>query len=155
MRIRLLVVAGRPPAWAEAAFAEYAKRLPPALKLEAPRLPLARGHARDPARAIAEEGRRLLDAVGANEIVVALDERGEPWSTAELARQLKTWQAAGRDVAFLIGGPDGLAPACRERADSVWSLSALTLPHALVRVMLVEQIYRAVSLNAGHPYHRA
>ncbi|MGH8161488.1 MAG: 23S rRNA (pseudouridine(1915)-N(3))-methyltransferase RlmH [Gammaproteobacteria bacterium] len=155
MRVRLLTVSGRPPAWAEAAFREYAKRLPPALKFTAPRIPLARGHARDARRAMAGEGARLLAALTPEETVVALDERGESWTTTVLARRLKSWQMSRRDVAFLVGGPDGLAPACRERADLAWSLSALTLPHALVRVLVAEQLYRAVSLNAGHPYHRA
>lgn len=155
MRIRLLAVSGRPPRWAEAACGEYAKRLPPTLALEAPRIALARGHGRDPVRAVAAEGERLLAAVAPKDTVVALDERGERWTTAEFARRFRAWQAAGRDIAFLIGGPDGLAPACLARADAHWALTPLTLPHALVRVLVVEQIYRAVSLNAGHPYHRA
>lgn len=155
MRIRLLAVAGRPPRWAEAAFEEYAGRLPPALALQAPRIALARGHDRDPTRAVAAEGERLLAAIAARDRVVALDERGERWTSTGFARRLRDWQAEGRDVAFLIGGPDGLAPACLARADARWALSPLTLPHALVRVLLAEQIYRAMSLNAGHPYHRS
>ncbi len=155
MRIRLLAVSGRPPHWAEMAFADYAKRLPPALGLEAPRIALARGHDRDPARAVAAEGERLLAAIAAKDTVVALDERGERWTTAGFARRLRDWQVAGADIALLVGGPDGLAATCLARADMRWSLSPLTLPHALVRVLVAEQIYRAVSLNAGHPYHRA
>lgn len=155
MRIRVLAVAGRPPRWAEAAFSEYARRLPQALKLEAPLLPLARGHAGDRARAVAVEGEQLLAMLGARDTVIALDERGEPWNTVELAARLRDWEAAGADVALLVGGPDGLAAACRARADAVWSLSALTLPHALVRVVVAEQLYRAWSLNRGHPYHRS
>lgn len=154
MRIRLLAAAARPPHWAEAAFADYARRLPPALKLQSSLLPLARGHGDDPARARAEEGARMLAALARGETVIALDERGEAWSTATLAARLRAWEAGGRDVALLVGGPDGLAEPCRERADALWSLSPLTLPHALVRVVLAEQLYRAWSLNHGHPYHR-
>lgn len=155
MKVRLLVVAGKPPRWAQVAFDEYAKRLPAALKFEAPRIALAKGHGDDWRRAREEEGRRLLDRIGDRERVVALDERGKAWSTTDFAGRLANWQASGDDVALLLGGPDGLAPACIERADACWSLSALTLPHALVRVLVAEQLYRAVSLNANHPYHRA
>lgn len=155
MRIRLLAVSNRPPRWAEAAFAEYAKRLPPALKLEAPLIALARGHGRKSERALVDEGARMLAAIGSEDHVVALEERGESWNTASLARRLAGWQARGEDLALLVGGPDGLAPACLARADARWSLSSLTLPHALVRVLLAEQLYRAMSLNAGHPYHRS
>jgi 23S rRNA (pseudouridine1915-N3)-methyltransferase len=155
MRVRLLAVSGKPPRWAQSAFDEYAKRLPAALKFEASRIALAKGHGDDWRRAREEEGRRLLARIGDRERVIALDERGESWSTSDFARRLADWQASGDDVALLVGGPDGLAPACLERTDACWSLSALTLPHALVRVMVAEQLYRAVSLNAGHPYHRA
>lgn len=155
MRIRLIAVGRRPPRWAEDAFSEYARRLPRALKLEAPLLPLARGHGGDPAHAVADEGARMLAVLAGREIVIALDERGEAWNTAALAARLRSWEAAGGDVALLAGGPDGLAPVCRERADALWSLSPLTLPHALVRVIVAEQLYRAWSLNQGHPYHRS
>lgn len=154
MRLRLIAVGGRPPAWAGAAVAEYLRRLPVALKLEIVLLPLARGHERNPARAVAAEGQRILARLAPRDAVIALDARGGAWSTGELAQHLHAWQSAGTDVSLLAGGPDGLSPACRERAEASWSLSALTLPHALVRVIVVEQIYRAVSLNAGHPYHR-
>lgn len=152
MRIRLLAVGRRPPRWAEAAFAEYARRLPAALKLESAFIAPGRGSDAD--RAKGEECDRLLGALAAGDLAVALDERGEAWTTRDLAGRLRRWQAEGRDVAFLVGGAAGLAPKCLERADLHWSLSALTLPHALVRVLLAEQVYRAVSINAGHPYHR-
>ncbi len=154
MRLRLIVVGGRPPGWARAAVADYLRRLPVALKLEMVRLPLARGHERNPARAVVAEGQRMLARLAPRDAVISLDGCGDAWSTGDLARRLRAWQSAGTDVALLVGGPDGLASACRERADARWSLSALTLPHALVQVIVVEQIYRAVSLNAGHPYHR-
>lgn len=155
MHIRLLAVGRRPPRWAEEAFSEYARRLPAAFGLDARLIAPARGHGNDVERARADEGQRLLAALGARDHVVALDERGTGWSTGALAKRLAAWEMGGRDVALLIGGADGLAPTCLERADQCWSLSPLTLPHALVRVLVVEQLYRAWSLNAGHPYHRA
>lgn len=155
MRIRLLAIGGRPPRWAQDAFAEYARRLPRALGFDAPLFSPGRGRGTDPARARSAECRRLLAAVAPREQVVALDERGKAWTTRDLAARLGRWQAAGADVAFLVGGADGLAADCLARADLCWSLSRLTLPHALVRVLVAEQIYRATSINAGHPYHRA
>lgn len=97
----------------------------------------------------------MLAALGPRDHVVALDERGTAWSTRTLAKHLAAWEMGGRDVTLLIGGADGLAPACLERAGEHWSLSPLTLPHALARVLVAEQLYRAWSLNTGHPYHRA
>lgn len=155
MRLRLLAVGNPPPSWAAQAFSEYASRLPPSLKLEASLIPLARGHGAAAARAVATEGARLLAAVPVRTHVVALTETGEAWSTRALAARLGQWLATGIDVVLMAGGPDGLAPACLERADERWSLSSLTLPHALVRVVVAEQLYRAWSLNARHPYHRA
>lgn len=155
MRIRLLAVGRRPPRWADDAVAEYLKRLPGALGVEPRLLAPARGHGGDVARARDDEGRRLLAACGARDRIIALDERGEGWSTPDLARRLREWEVDGRDVDLLIGGADGLADACRQRAETSWSLSPLTLPHALVRVVVAEQLYRAWSINAGHPYHRA
>ncbi len=155
MRIRLLAVGRRPPRWAEDACAEYFKRLPAALGVESRMIPPARGHAGDVARARDEEGRRLLGACAPDDRVVALDERGTGWSTLELARRLREWERDARDVDLLVGGADGLSAACLERADARWCLSPLTLPHALVRVVVAEQLYRAWSVNAGHPYHRA
>lgn len=155
MHIRLLAVGRRPPRWADEAFAGYAKRLPRAFGFEAPLLAPARGHASDAGRARDEEGARLLAALGPRDRVVALDERGTPWSTRELAAELAGWERDGRDVALLVGGADGLSATCVERAERRWSLSNLTLPHAMVRVLVAEQLYRAWSLNAGHPYHRA
>ena len=96
----------------------------------------------------------MLARIGSGHWVIALDVKGRSWSTPKLAQQLAAWQMDGRDVDLLVGGPDGLGEACRKRADQSWSLSALTLPHPLVRVLLVEQLYRAWSINQGHPYHR-
>lgn len=108
----------------------------------------------DSHRALQTEGRRMLAAIPSGAWVVALDERGQQWSSAELSERLVDWQQRGRDVAMLVGGPDGLASCCRERAHVTWALSRLTLPHALVRVVVAEQLYRAWSILANHPYHR-
>lgn len=156
MRIHFLAVGQRVPAWVEQGYHEFARRLPPECRLLLTEIPAARRtKTTDPARARAVECERLLAAAPRGAYAVALDVRGSPWSTAQLAARLGEWLQGGRDVALLVGGPDGLAPACVDRAEAVWSLSALTLPHALVRIVVAEQIYRAWTLYVGHPYHRA
>ena len=161
MKIVLAAVGTRMPGWVDEAFHDYARRLPPACRLVLREAPTAHrgGTVRKGAAAVAasvrREGEGLLRAVPSGARVVALDERGAAWSTADLAGQLARWAADGRDTALLAGGPDGLAPACRDRADLTWSLSRLTFPHALVRVIVAEQIWRAWSLLHRHPYHRA
>lgn len=143
------------PGWVETACAEYQKRLPPALKLQLRELPLApRGKASAPADAIRRESEALLAACPVNAQLVALDVTGKLLDTPALAEHLAHWQAAGRDLAFAIGGPDGFHPMVRERADFRWSLSPLTLPHPLARVLLFEQIYRAHTILTKHPYHK-
>ncbi|MEZ5560870.1 MAG: 23S rRNA (pseudouridine(1915)-N(3))-methyltransferase RlmH [Pseudomonadales bacterium] len=154
MKIRLLAVAARPPGWVVEGFTDYARRLPRELPLELVEIaPVARKNAA-PDRAMAAEGQRILNKIGSDDWVVALDVRGESCSTEQLARKLESWRMQGRNVAILIGGADGLDPACLARADERLSLSAMTLPHALVRVVIAEQLYRAWSVLAGHPYHR-
>ncbi|MFW6092994.1 MAG: 23S rRNA (pseudouridine(1915)-N(3))-methyltransferase RlmH [Pseudomonadota bacterium] len=154
MRIRLISVGRRPPEWVSAGFSEYARRLPRELRLELIEVaPGARGK-RGSARGRELEGQRLLSQLGDDDWVVALDERGKTWSTLGLAERLDDWRMQGRDVAFLVGGADGLDECCLGRADHVLSLSAMTLPHLLVRVVLAEQIYRAWTVLTGHPYHR-
>mgnify|MGYP001765280659 FL=1 len=144
------------PGWVESGYQEYAKRLPPECALHLVEIePGHRGKGASVEIARREEGGRLLAALPKGVQVIALDERGRAWSTAELSRQLAAWLAEGRDLALLVGGPEGLDPTCRERADRLWSLSPLTFPHPLVRVILAEQLYRAWSLLTGHPYHRA
>jgi 23S rRNA (pseudouridine1915-N3)-methyltransferase len=158
MRLRLIALGNRMPAWVEAGFNEYARRLRGAWRLELIELPLARrasGGSGRTAGAKAEEGQRVLAALSTRDFIVPLDEHGVEPSSAELARWLEERRAAGRDLAFIIGGPDGLADGVLERAHFRWSLSRLTLPHGLARVLLAEQLYRAASLLAGHPYHRA
>jgi len=144
------------PGWIDTGYREYAKRLPPECSLSL--LEIAPGHhgkGGSPEVARREEGARLLAALPKGVRVIALDGRGRAWSTEELADTLASWLADGRDLALLVGGPEGLAEACIERADGIWSLSPLTFPHPLVRVILAEQLYRAWSILQGHPYHRA
>lgn len=143
------------PGWVQSGYNEYAKRLPGELHLELVEVALAARRKNEaPQRAIANEGEAMLKAIGQGDRVVALDVKGKPWGTDQLARNLRDWQGSGDNFSLLIGGPDGLAPSCIERANISWSLSALTLPHPLVRIILIEQLYRAWSINAGHPYHR-
>jgi 23S rRNA (pseudouridine1915-N3)-methyltransferase len=155
MILRILAVGTRMPGWVTEGFKEYAKRLPPELKTELLELPLGRrGKSQPAAKAIDREGAAMIKAIGDGEGVVALDVGGKAWSTEKLAAQLRGWQESGRNYNLLIGGPDGLAPQCLARAEQTWSLSPLTLPHPLVRIVLIEQLYRAWSINAGHPYHK-
>ncbi len=143
------------PGWVEAGYREYEKRLPGECALRLHEVPLGkRGKGADLRRAVRDEGERMLAAVPRDCLVLALDVGGRAWSTEQLAGQLGDWMASGRDLALLVGGPEGLAPSCLERADGRWSLSPLTLPHPLVRVLVAEQLYRAWSILRNHPYHR-
>ncbi len=156
MRVTIIAASNRQPAWVGAAFEDYAKRLGRSLTLALTEIPLAKRSAALPVeRLLASEGERMLAALPKGARVVALDERGAQWSTADLVRRLEVWLGTGAPVALLIGGPDGLASACLERADEHWALSRLTLPHGIVRVVVAEALYRAWAVRAGHPYHRA
>lgn len=156
MKCRLLAAGTRLPAWVNEGFHDYQRRLRSPLTLELIEIPLATRRAtEDPQRAISREGDAMLAALKPGDHVVALDVPGRLMSTVQVGAWLNERLREGRPLAFLIGGPDGLSASCRERADQAWSLSPLTLPHALVRVVVAEQLYRAVSLLAGHPYHRA
>lgn len=155
MRLRLIAVGTRPPAWVRQAYEQYTRRLGPRLKVDLLEIePGSRSPGKSPARAVEAEGRRILSQVREREFVVALDEGGRELTTRVLADWLAARMQAGRDVALLIGGPDGLAAPVLARADLTLSLSRLTLPHALVRVVVAEQLYRALSILSHHPYHR-
>ncbi|MGH8328184.1 MAG: 23S rRNA (pseudouridine(1915)-N(3))-methyltransferase RlmH [Steroidobacteraceae bacterium] len=155
MRVRVIAVGTRPPAWVREAYADYTRRLGSRLKVALVEIePGPRSAGQSPRKAIEAEARKLMTALRPDEWVVSLDERGTQMSTRELADWLAGRMQEGRDLAFLIGGPDGFAPEVLARSDSSLSLSRLTLPHALVRVVLAEQLYRAVSIMARHPYHR-
>ncbi|HHJ16757.1 MAG TPA: 23S rRNA (pseudouridine(1915)-N(3))-methyltransferase RlmH [Gammaproteobacteria bacterium] len=156
MQINLVAVGTRMPAWVNEGYQEYARRLPRECALKLTEIPLARRARATPvARAVDEEGKHMLAAVAPRQLAVALDVKGRAWSTEQLAGQLQGWLQDGRNVSLLVGGPDGLAPACLERAEQRWSLSTLTLPHPLVRVLLAEQLYRAWTILNNHPYHRS
>lgn len=156
MKCRLIAAGTRLPDWVNSGFREYQKRLRTPLVLELHEISVATRSAGDsPLRAVQREGADMLAAVGQDDYVVALEIAGKSMSTEQLSAWLAERLRDARPLALLIGGPDGLAPPCRDRADQAWSLSALTLPHALVRVIVAEQIYRSMSFLAGHPYHRA
>ena len=156
MKCKLIAAGTRLPDWVNAGFREYQKRLRTPLSLDLIEIPVgARRPGEDPQRAVLREGAAMLAALGRDDHVVALEVTGRSMSTAEVSAWLAERLRDARPLALLIGGPDGLAEACRQRANQSWSLSPLTLPHALARVVLAEQLYRAMSLLAGHPYHRA
>lgn len=155
MRIRLLAVGTRMPGWVEEGYADFAKRLSGDISLELVEITAGkRLKATDLARVKEQEGEALLAALRPQERVIALDVLGRQLATEDLAATLKDWQVDGRPAALLVGGPEGLSRAVLERADEKWSLSRLTLPHPLVRIVVAEQLYRAWSLLKGHPYHR-
>ena len=156
MKCRLIAAGTRLPDWINAGVHDYQKRLKKPISLEVVEIAVAgRGLVANAERAMHKEGEAMLSALGKEDFVVALEITGRAMSTPDLAAWLTARMRGGGNVAFLIGGPDGLAEGCRQRAKLSWSLSPLTFPHALVRVILAEQIYRAASLIAGHPYHRA
>lgn len=143
------------PGWASKAYEDYARRLPRECRLELVEIPLGERHASgDPKRAIAAEDKRMARAINHDDETIALTIDGKAWSTDTLARDLRAWMADGRDRALLIGGPDGLGPDALAAAQQHRSLSALTLPHPLIRVIVAEQLFRAHSILTGHPYHR-
>lgn len=154
MKIRLIAVGQRPRGWVAAGFDEYARRLPRENQLLLVEVPAGDDKTR-PERLRARQGERLMRQLGRNDWVVALDGDGEACSTHEFAQKLDHWRMLGRDVALLVGGADGLDEACLGRADEVVSLSRMTFPHELVRIVVAEQIYRAWTLLTGHPYHRS
>jgi 23S rRNA (pseudouridine1915-N3)-methyltransferase len=155
MKLNLLAVGTKMPAWVSEGYQEYAKRLPRECSLHLQEIaPAKRGKSGSATQWIKEESERLLASIPDNHHVIALDVKGKSWTTEQLASQLENWQADGRDVTLLIGGPDGMSDECLQRADQRWSLSALTLPHPLVRIVMAEQLYRAWTVTQNHPYHR-
>ena len=156
MKARLVAVGERAPRWVAEGFGEYQKRLSHWLPLELVEIePGLRGKGRDAVRATFDEGQRVLAAIPKTAQVIALDGRGRSWTSEQLAARMEHWRGTGRDLCFLVGGPEGHAPEVTARADETWSLGPLTLPHMLVRLVLAEQLYRANAMLANHPYHRA
>ncbi len=155
MKIHLIAIGDKMPRWVQDGYAEYAGRMPPECRLQLVEISARhRSKKADIARITRDEGRTMLDAIPRGSRVIALEVKGRAWNTEELARKLDHWMASGQDVSLLVGGPEGLSAECRERADQQWSLSPLTLPHPLVRVVVAEQLYRAWSILRNHPYHR-
>ena len=155
MQISLIAVGQKMPAWVSQGYKEYARRMPPECQLQLIEIPLARrSKGSDISRSISKEGEQMLAAIKKDSLVVAMEVTGKPWSTIDLAEQLTDWMQSGRNIALLVGGPEGLAPACVKMAKLKWSLSNLTLPHPLVRIVIAEQLYLAVSILKNHPYHK-
>jgi 23S rRNA (pseudouridine1915-N3)-methyltransferase len=154
MRLTIVAVGQKVPDWAQAAYDDYAKRFPPELRVSIKAVKTEPRASRTLETLLAAERVRIEAAIEKGTHVVALDERGTAVTTQTLAAKLRDWQAAGNDVALVIGGPDGLEPAFRQAAHERLRLSDLTLPHAMVRVLLIEQLYRAWTININHPYHR-
>ncbi len=156
MKALVVSLCDKVPAWVKEGFADYQARLKQSLPLEVLDLSLGqRGKNADLKRVLADEGQRMQRAIPKNSRVIALDGDGANWSSEQLAQQLASWQQEGRDLCFLIGGPDGLDTSCLQAAHTKLSLGAMTLPHALVRIILAEQLFRAVCVLSNHPYHRA
>lgn len=155
MKIKLIAIGHKMPNWVETGFAEYQKRLPQDCSLELTEIPaLKRPKNADIERIMAQEAKAMLSKITTQDHCIALDKEGKIWNTEQLAEQLQNWQHSGNNIAILIGGPEGLHASCLERAKQQWSLSKLTFPHPLVRVILAEQLYRAWSVTCGHPYHK-
>ncbi len=155
MKLRIVAVGHKMPDWVTEGYAEYTKRMPREARIELVELkPEKRAGAKTGDQVLEAERSRIMAALPEDCEVVALDERGEPWTTVELSQALRRWMAEGRDAAFVIGGADGLHLEVKRRASRLLSLSRLTLPHGMVRVLLAEQLYRAMTIIQGHPYHR-
>ena len=156
MQLLVAAVGQRMPGWVNEAWTEYARRMPAAPRLALREITLQkRGKNADTKRLTTIESQALFKAMPTRARIIALDVQGRSWSTEQLAGNLEDWMAEGRDVGFMIGGPDGIAADILQKADTRWSLGPLTLPHPLVRVVLVEQLYRAWTITQNHPYHRA
>lgn len=155
MRIQMIAVGQKMPAWVEEGFQEYLRRFPSDMPLSLCEIAAGkRGKNADIKRILQKEGELTLAAIPKGNRIITLEVNGAAWDTPKLAQQMQKWQMDGRDVSLLIGGPEGLAPECIQAAEQKWSLSALTLPHPLVRIVVAESLYRAWSINNNHPYHR-
>lgn len=155
MQINLISVGNKMPSWVQQGYDEYAKRMPKECNLVLKEiLPGKRGKNSDVARIIRDEGEKMIQAIPPKTHIVTLDIPGKAWTTAELSVAMKRWMESGQNVALMIGGPEGLADSVKEQARESWSLSKLTFPHPMVRILVAEQLYRAWSILNNHPYHR-
>jgi 23S rRNA (pseudouridine1915-N3)-methyltransferase len=155
MKIQLIAVGTKMPDWVEKGYQEYARRFPKDMQLELLEINAGkRGKNADIKRILKKEGELTLDAIPKGNKIVTLEVTGKPWTTENLAFEMEKWQLDARNISLLIGGPEGLAPECIAKSEQSWSLSALTLPHPLVRIIVAESLYRAYTLTINHPYHR-
>ncbi|MFV9997889.1 MAG: 23S rRNA (pseudouridine(1915)-N(3))-methyltransferase RlmH [Arsenophonus endosymbiont of Dermacentor nuttalli] len=155
MKLQLIAVGSKMVDWIQTGFQDYLQRFPKDMPFELIEIPAGkRGKNADLKRIIEKEGEQMLAAAGKGNRIITLDILGTSWTTQQLAEQLNQWKQDGRNISFLIGGPEGLAPACKAAADQSWSLSSLTIPHPLVRIFVVESLYRTWSITTNHPYHR-
>ncbi len=155
MKIHLIAVGKKMPEWVNAGFSEFSKRMPPELQINLIEIPPSvRNKATPIEKNIKEEGERIQSAIPNNSKLIVLDEKGKDFSSIALSKEMESWLPMGQDISIVIGGADGIDPVIKQQADEKWSLSSLTLPHALVRVVVAEQLYRAWSIMKGHPYHR-
>lgn len=155
MKLQVIAVGTKMPKWVEEGYTEYSRRFPKDMPLELTEIPAGkRGKNADIPRILLKEGEAMLACVSKGNRIITLDIPGKPWDTSQLAQQLEFWKRDGRDVSILIGGPEGLCPACKAAAEQSWSLSPLTFPHPLVRILMAESLYRAWSMTENHPYHR-
>lgn len=154
MLLHIVSIGNRPPVWAKLAYDDYAKRFPRPYKIQLTEIPTPNRSAYSIPQAKALEWEKMQRHLSPQSGYIALDEKGKSWNTVKLAESLKDWQNQYKHLIFLIGGPDGLTDECRQKAHACWSLSGLTLPHALARVVVIEQLYRCISLINQHPYHR-
>lgn len=155
MKIRLLTITHKAPEWIQTGYEEYAKRLPAHCALELIEIPAEKRTANADLKRIADrEGEKMLAIINPQHHVIALDVKGKSWSTEDLSSQMNEWLHSGRNIDLLVGGPEGLAISCLQKANEKWSLSPLTFPHILVKLIVAEQIYRAYTILQGHPYHR-
>ena len=155
MRIHLIAVGKKMPEWINSGYSEFSKRMPPELQINLIEItPSVRNKATPTEKNIKEEGERIQSAIPPNSRLIVLDEKGKNFSSVELSKKMEEWFPQGQDIAIVIGGADGVDPTIKQQADESWSLSSFTLPHALVRVVVAEQLYRGWSILKGHPYHR-
>jgi len=155
MKIHLIAVGKKIPEWINTGYSEFSNRMPPELKLNLIELaPSARNKSTPIKKNIKEEGERIQTAIPSNSRLIVLDEKGKNFSSVDLSQKMESWFPMAQDIAIVIGGADGIDPIIKQQADEIWTLSSFTLPHALVRVVIAEQLYRAWSIFKGHPYHR-
>ena len=155
MKVHLIAVGKKMPEWINTGYSEFSKRMPPELQINLIEItPSVRSKTTVIEKNIKEEGERIQSAIPANSRLIILDEKGKNFSSIDLSKKMESWLPMGQDIAIVIGGADGIDPKIKQQADEKWSLSSFTLPHALVRVVIAEQLYRAWSILQGHPYHR-